>query len=291
MDFDSFYALVLGSVFCILIFANTLPLLLRCSRYLSPLISKHMVYRYLLQRHRLFGPWSRAAVLLQLVYIAGNTVCAVFRVSHGKIQLSTVSQAGLRAGTLSVINLVGLFAGPHLDFLADVFGVASRTLRHLHLSAGVMVVILALFHTLVAVGVRRSFDLRQAQNLFAVIVSVQPRTFSVVANHYNREFRVWDVSSCFLFVSFDNLTSFSFAHITSCRSWPFTPFGATYLGINPWPAIHYILWRESFCGLSSSNSVSFAIIRGSFDLVTCRPISATNTVPSESKFAAGRRLK
>ena len=291
MDLNGVYALALGSVSCIFILANVLPLLVRLGQYLSPLISKHMVYRDLLQRHRLFGPWSRAGVLLQLIYIAGNIVCAVLGTSHGSIQLSPISQVGLRAGTLSLINLIALFAGPHLDFWADVLGVASRTLRHLHSSAGVMAVLLALFHTLVVVGARPSFGLKEAQNLFAVIVSVESPTHSVVTNPQDREFRVWDAFSCFLFLSFDDLTSSSFAHITSCRRSPSTLSGDTYLGTNLWPAIHCTLWRDCFWRLPSSNLASSSTIRVSFDLVMRMPISATNMVPSDSESTARSRLK
>ena len=179
MDPNQVYAIVMGGMAFTLLLVNALPWLVRLCHYLSPLMSKHMVYHYLLHRHRLLGPWSRAGVLSQLIYIAGNIICVAFEVSHSNIQISNLSQAGLRAGTLSIINMIPLFAGPHLDFLADVLGVAFRTLRQIHRSAGVMAVLLGVFHTLVAVGTRPSLGLQQPQNLFAVIVSEQSLIHSV----------------------------------------------------------------------------------------------------------------
>jgi hypothetical protein len=58
--------------FCLLLLINSLPLIACLVRYLSPLVSKHLIYRYILHRHPLLGPWSRADVLVQLIYIVGN---------------------------------------------------------------------------------------------------------------------------------------------------------------------------------------------------------------------------
>ncbi|KAI9774177.1 MAG: hypothetical protein M1839_001879 [Geoglossum umbratile] len=162
MDISQAYAIVIGGSFFLILLINSLPLIARLVRYLSPLISKHLIYRYILHRHWLLGPWSRAGVLVQLIYIAGNIFCFSFWVS-------TISQASLRAGTLSIINLIPLFAGPHLSALADLLGVTLSTFRQIHRSVGVMAVLLAVFHVLVAVALRPSFALHLPQNLFAVI--------------------------------------------------------------------------------------------------------------------------
>ena len=87
--------------------------------------------------------------------------------------MSTLLQAGLRAGTLSTINLIPLFASPHLDTFADLLGVNLRTIWQIHRSADIMVFLLVGFHTVVAVKSQPSFDLGQVQNLFAIIVSVE----------------------------------------------------------------------------------------------------------------------
>ena len=167
------YAIVIGGIFCLLLLLNGIPWIARLVRYLSRLMSKHMIYGYVLHRHRLLGPWSRAGVLLQLIYIAGNVACFSLGLSRKNGQISTFSQAGLRAGSLSTINLIPLFAGPHLDFLADLLGLNLNTIRQIHRSTGVMTVLLAVFHVIVAVASGPSFALGLHQNLFAVIVRAQ----------------------------------------------------------------------------------------------------------------------
>jgi hypothetical protein len=78
MDTSLVYAIVIGGSFLFLLLINGLPLITRLVRYLSPLVSKHLIYRYILHRHRLLGPWSRADVLVQIIYIAGNIYCFEF---------------------------------------------------------------------------------------------------------------------------------------------------------------------------------------------------------------------
>ncbi|KAI6080158.1 ferric-chelate reductase [Hypoxylon rubiginosum] len=78
-----------------------------------------------------------------------------------------ISQAGLRAGTLSLINLIFLYAGPHLSFLADVLGVSLYTFRRLHASAGGAALALAIFHCIVGAAERGGFSFATSQNAFA----------------------------------------------------------------------------------------------------------------------------
>ncbi len=176
MDLIQAYAIAMGGVFSVLLLLNGWPWIAHFIHYISPLTSKYMVYRYVLRRHRLLGPWSLAGVFLQLIYIAGNIVCFSLGVSHVQTQRSTLSQAGLRAGTLSIINLIPLFAGAHLGTLADVLGVNLRTIRQIHRSTGIMAVLLVSFHIVVAVGTRQSFDLHHVSDLFAVIVRAEFRS-------------------------------------------------------------------------------------------------------------------
>lgn len=164
MDISVIYAMVIGSSFCLLLLINSLPLITRLAKYLPPLVSKHLIYRYILHRHRLLGPWSRADVLVQLIYITGNICCFEF-------WDTTITQVGLRAGTLAVINLIPLFAVPHFSTIADLLGLSLSTFRQIHRSAGVMAVMLTIFHVLLMIDSQHSFPLDLLQNKFAVIVS------------------------------------------------------------------------------------------------------------------------
>ena len=170
MDISLIYAIIMSGSFGLLLLINGLPLIARLVRYLSPLVSKHLIYRYILHRHRLLGPWSRAHVLVQLIYIAGNICCFEF-------WDTTISQVGLRAGTLAIINLIPLFAIPYLSTLADLLGVTLSTFRQIHRSAGVMAIMLTIFHVLFMLASRPSFPLDLLQNKFAVIISSLFATF------------------------------------------------------------------------------------------------------------------
>ena len=163
MDITQKYAAAAGGVFFMFIVINLLPHITPLIRHISLLTSKYLTYPYLIHRHRFLGPWSPADGLVQLVYLTGNIFCFSFRVS-------TISEAGLRAGTLSLINTIPLFAGPHLGFLADLLGVSLRTYRHVHRSAGLMSFALILFHVLVVVFSRASFPLDLPQNRSGLIV-------------------------------------------------------------------------------------------------------------------------
>jgi predicted ferric reductase len=99
--------------------------------------------------------------------IAGTIFCFSFRAP-------AIEQAGRRAGTLSLVNLIPVFAGPHLSTLADLLVLTLATFQQIHRSAGLMAVLLAVFHVLVALIPRPAFSLDLPQNLFAVIVSSYP---------------------------------------------------------------------------------------------------------------------
>ena len=201
-----------------------------------------MFYRHILHRHRLLGPWSRAGVLLKLIYVAGNATCISLEVSQSRPEIPTLSQAGFRAGTLLIVNLIPLFAGPHLGFLADLLGVNLSTIRQIHRSAGVMAVLLAAFHTLVAVGSRPSFGLSLPQNLFAVIVSVDPLSH-LPTDRQCREHHCWGSLFCFQSPSSaDPPMNSSSVHTISCRRSSSMPYGDICLRTSRFPATPCTSW-------------------------------------------------
>ena len=133
MNINQGYATAIGSIVIIFVLANFLPRITRLVKHISLLISRHLTYPYLLHRHIFLGPWSRADVLVQLIYIAANIICLIFKVSTMSksnlptFQVSTILESSLQAGTLSLINMIPVFAGPHLGFLADLLGLSIST--------------------------------------------------------------------------------------------------------------------------------------------------------------------
>lgn len=166
MEITQAYAIAAGGTFLTLFLANCFSDLLQLIRLVLHTLKHHM-YPYVISRHRFLGPWTRASVFSQLVYITLNIVCIT-------LQVSTPQQAGLRAGTLSLINMVPLFAGLHHGFLADLLGISLDMYQHIHRSAGLMSFVLALFHVLT------SYNLLAKAHQFELIVSTDGRLCSML---------------------------------------------------------------------------------------------------------------
>lgn len=89
-------------------------------------------------------------------------------------KVQDIQMAGLRAANLSLINMITLFAGPYLNFLADILGVSLNTYQRVYRSVGIMSFVLLLFHVLTVIASRNSFPLRIAENMWGIIVSLTP---------------------------------------------------------------------------------------------------------------------
>ncbi len=139
MENTTAYAIILSGIFGSLFVAARLPRIYGIAKYIYILILKGFVYTFVLRRHRWVGPWTVGAFMLQTSYITANLACILFRVS-------SVSEAGVRAGKLSLINMILLFLGFHLGFLADLFGMPVKSFRYVHGSCGAMSSSLVLFH-------------------------------------------------------------------------------------------------------------------------------------------------
>lgn len=139
------------------------PLLSTLSAFLHGAFCQHLIYPAIVRRRKNSNRWSRINVLLLLMFFSANVVCLV-------IGYPSITRAGLRAGTLSLINMIILFAGPHLGFLADVLGVSVRTFRRFHVSAALVSLVLAIFHSILGVARKGNLSLRNPEDLFAIVV-------------------------------------------------------------------------------------------------------------------------
>ena len=163
IDTPQAYAIAAGSFFVALLFARTRNHLKACVEFARRLALRHLAYPQLIRRRRFIGPWSRAGVFVQLLFFAANAFCISFRAM-------SIRDAGRRAAHLSLINLISAYGGPHLSFLADVFGVSLGTFRLIHRSAGAMSLLLLVFHVGVSTAIRTPFPLRVAENMWGLIV-------------------------------------------------------------------------------------------------------------------------
>ena len=144
-EVTQFYAIAAGGVFAVILILRFLLYVGQVvTTFASVFILRHVQYPYFLQRRRILGPWTRSSVALQVAYWATTIFCTFF-------QVSDLADAGKRAGTLSLINTIPLYAGLHLSFVADLLGVSVRTYIRFHGSVGVMAGALALLHVSLAV--------------------------------------------------------------------------------------------------------------------------------------------
>ena len=145
MDILAIYAITAGGIFISFFLLSLIRVLTSLKEWAGAavFVSRHFTYPYLINRHRLLGPWTRASVLFHTGYAAVNIFLIFFRVT-------SLASAGRRAGTLSLINLIFVLAASHLSHLADLLWVSLRNCRRMHRAVGWTVAILATFHIVVA---------------------------------------------------------------------------------------------------------------------------------------------
>ena len=157
------YAMAAGGFFVALLLIRTRNRVKACFEFTHRSALRHLVYPQVIRRRRFIGPWTRANVLTQLLFLAANAFCISFRAT-------SIRDAGTRAAHLSLINLIPAYGGPHLSFLADVFGVSLSAFRLIHRSAGAMSLPLLIFHVGVSMATRIPFPLRAAENMWGLVV-------------------------------------------------------------------------------------------------------------------------
>ena len=128
-------------MFAILTIINLLLSILQKIHNCNMLILRHLIYPLFIRRHGLIGPWTRNGALWRFLYLITNLIMSVFPL----VSLRNVAE---RAGHICLINMVPLFFGPHLSFLADVLGVPLQTYHSFHGASAAMTVILGAIHVI-----------------------------------------------------------------------------------------------------------------------------------------------
>lgn len=157
MDVVQAYAIAAGSIFAVLMLWNV-------RSHFSSAATHYLLYPRLLPRNRFLPSQAPAETLFQTSLLAANIFAIVFRCPD-------VQDAALRAGRLALVNMVPLFAGLHLDALADLLGISLARYRNLHRLTGLMAFVLLGFHTLVPVSTRLPFPVSTPENRWALTVS------------------------------------------------------------------------------------------------------------------------
>ena len=163
MDVTQVYAIVAGGLFAILTMLNFCLGLCKFTETYGILVLRHLVYPFSIRRHRLIGPWSRGGLLLRVVHVTVNAFCSGFKVG-------SVAEATDRTGTLSLINMIPLFLGPHLSFLASMVGLSLQTFHAIHGSSAVVSVLLGATHTILSLHGSSPGSLHESTHLHGLIV-------------------------------------------------------------------------------------------------------------------------
>ena len=170
MDVTQVYVIVAGGLFAVLTVLNFCLGLWRITQTYGSLVLRYLVYPFFIHRHRLIGPWSRGAMLLRVLHVTVNIFCTGFKIG-------SIAEAADRTGTLSLINMIPLFLGPHLSFLASTVGLSLKTFQAVHGWSALVSVLLGATHTIFSLH-SSSFSLKQSICRYGLIVCVSlPRNY------------------------------------------------------------------------------------------------------------------
>lgn len=162
MDSPIVYTIIVAGCFGILLAIQLIQRSKPLRAILSRYIAKYLTYPYLVDRHRLLGPWTRGEVILFVSYVSGNLVCIFYpdMSAHGMSS---------RSGSLSLINMIYLFS-PNLDFLAHCLGITLHNCRRLHCVVGYTAGSLMVFHVVCNVVNGFALQPHERGNVAALIV-------------------------------------------------------------------------------------------------------------------------
>ncbi|KAF2812821.1 uncharacterized protein BDZ99DRAFT_555645 [Mytilinidion resinicola] len=140
MQISEIYALAAGSVLAMLFVLRILyTLSFFPFRGICLFVLKNFVYPRFLHRSRLTNSISWYRVTVQAIYWSGTLVANFVRVN-------SISDAGLRAGTIAIVNFVPLLLATPFSMAANILGVSIYSYLQLHGSMAFMTVAQSVFH-------------------------------------------------------------------------------------------------------------------------------------------------
>lgn len=163
MEFILIYAIIIDSLLTLFLI-RIAPSFLNILRLLSFLITKHLIYLYLQGRYKLISPYTRANILLYIIYIVIN----VFFIAFNTLSITVARD---HARTLSMINISILFLAHYLGLLIDTISVSLITYKRIYRAIGQITVILLILYIIIAlIAKQKGQSLREKSNLFTFII-------------------------------------------------------------------------------------------------------------------------
>lgn len=150
-------------------------------RYVSPVIPKiveifpapdwaqrsyeQLTYRIAIRERSCNSSWSLMRLLLCLFFVGANICCVL-------VKSLSLADAAARCGELALCNMLLLYTGPSLSFVAHLLHIRLYSFQSIHSIAGIVVVLLTAFHSAAGAISKGDFPLNEGSNLWAFIVIV-----------------------------------------------------------------------------------------------------------------------
>ena len=111
-------------------------------KFWNALLYKYLLYYSILfWWHHFFQLWTYAQVAIQLIYLAANIFCIMFRVSN-------MSKAATHAEHLSLINIISVYFEFHMSFVFNLLDISLFKYCIFHASTKYMSVLLDFLHVI-----------------------------------------------------------------------------------------------------------------------------------------------
>lgn len=139
-------------------------------RQVESYVTRYLVLTKLGRPTRWLSPWPWWVVFMQAILIGINLFLVTYRTPNRQ-------STGQRAGQLAVVNTALFYLGPSLAHLADWIAISWSTMKLMHGSTVVTVVVLLVVHIVIARPTQPLFVVPFSEQFYGVIVG--DCTFSV----------------------------------------------------------------------------------------------------------------
>lgn len=163
MDITQWYAAAFAFIAVCCLLLRIFYWLAEVGEQVSQALAKQLLYRHIIGRHALIGPWTLAFGLTQMAFLGVNMFCVCFNASD-------MSEIGDRSGILALVNLSFLMMAFQFDRIAHALGFSLTTSREIHRSMGLNAFLLAVSHVVIAAAKDKSIWSSLPQHPFLITV-------------------------------------------------------------------------------------------------------------------------
>jgi hypothetical protein len=149
MDVTQWYAIALGGLFALpFITCLILAIIKKTGPYTKLHFLKHVYYPQVHKYLRGSEKTTRFDLGLICVFLVGIVLCTSIRVRD-------ISALARRSGLISIINLIPLSLGSHMNLIASCYGISLGTYGRIHRWLGRVAIVEGLIHTAAAASLKK----------------------------------------------------------------------------------------------------------------------------------------